>query len=159
MIYYEQHKQNREASMNTVSKVIITTLIVVVVVIGGWWLISSMSSNNNEMNNGSSSNESGSSQVEPDAEQEAAATITYSGTEFTPLSTTIQSGDVIEIMNESSNVLFFASDDHPLHRDNSELNVGDIQPGSSATFTISTSGTWGYHDHNNASASGEIVVE
>lgn len=145
--------------MNTVSKVIITTLIVVVIVIGGWWLIASMSSNNDEMSNGSPSNESDSSQIEPDVEQEAAATITYSGTEFTPSSTTVQTGDVIEIINESSNVLYFASDDHPLHHDNSELNVGDIQPGSSTTFTISTSGTWGFHDHNNASASGEIVVE
>jgi plastocyanin len=141
--------------MSTVGKVIITTIIVVVVAAGGWWLISSMSTNGNKSQQTNGQNESS----EPPQDQEIAATITYNGNEFSPASTTINVGETVKIVNDSDNVLFFASDEHPTHQDNSELNVGDIEPGSSATVTITATGTWGYHDHYNASAGGEIIVE
>lgn len=143
--------------MSTVSKVIITTIIIVIVVLGGWWLIASMSNTGNDSSNGRTNGQNGTS--EPGEVGEVAATITYNGNEFTPATTIVQRGDVIEVVNDSANVMSFASDAHPIHLDNSELNIGDIQPGSSATFTISSSGTWGYHDHYNASVGGEIIVE
>lgn len=142
--------------MSTVSKVIITTIIVVVVIVGGWWLIASMSANNS---NDSGQTNGQNDTNEPASDEEVAATVTYNGTEFTPASLTVQTGDIIEIVNNSENVMFFASDEHPTHLDNSELNVGDIEPGESATFSITSSGTWGYHDHYNAGAGGEIIVE
>jgi plastocyanin len=141
--------------MNRVGKVIITTAIVVVVAAGGWWLISSMTNNAGESQQQSGQNEGS----EPSQNQEVAATITYNGSEFSPASTTINVGETIKIVNDSEGVLFFASDEHPTHQDNSELNVGDIEPGASATFSITSSGTWGFHDHYNAGASGEIIVE
>lgn len=138
--------------MSSVSKVIITIVIVVVVALGGWWLFSSMSNTDNS-NNGQSQNANEANDAE------AAVTITYDGTGFVPASTTVAVGEVIKITNNSQNKLYFASDEHPTHLDNSELNVGDIDPGNSATFTISSAGTWTYHDHYNASAGGEIIVE
>jgi plastocyanin len=142
--------------MSTVNKVIITTIIVVVVILGGWWLIASMS----EDNSNESSNQNGQGESsEPSEDQEAAATITYNGNEFSPATITVKAGDIIKVVNDSDGVLFFASDEHPTHLDNSELNAGDIEPGASATFSITSSGTWGYHDHYNAGASGEIIVE
>lgn len=148
--------------MSSVGKVIITIVIVVVLALGAWWIVSSMSSSTDSREStGGQTEESNDSEASNDTadNQEAAVTITYDGTGFTPASTTAKVGDVIRITNNSENALYFASDEHPTHLDNSELNVGDIEPGSSATFTISSAGTWGYHDHYNASASGEIVVE
>lgn len=142
--------------MSTVNKVIITTIIIVVIVLGGWLLLSSLSGNSNESSNGTNGQNDTNNLTE---DPEIVETITYSGTEFTPATATIQTGETVEIVNESTNVLYFASDQHPTHQDNSELNVGDIQPGSSATLTITAPGTWGYHDHYNASAGGEIIVE
>lgn len=143
--------------MNTVSKVIITTVIVVVVIAGGWWLIASRSTTNNESSNNTDSSQTGSEDT--GEVQEAAATITYNGSEFTPNTITVKAGDTIEVVNNSSNVIYFASNEHPIHQDNTELNVGDIQPGSKVTFSITAPGTWEYHDHYNASAGGEITVE
>jgi plastocyanin len=143
--------------MSTVRKVIITT-VVVVVGLGGWWVIASMSAN--DMNDSSNDTTNGQEQGESaDENVEAAATITYTGEAFTPATITVKAGDTIKIMNDGENVMYFASDEHPTHLDNSELNVGDVEPGSSATFTIASSGTWGFHDHYNASAGGEIIAE
>lgn len=147
--------------MSTVSKVIITTIIIVVVVLGGWWLIASMSNTGNNSSNDTTNGggETSNGTNEPGESQEVAATIAYDGTNFTPATITVQTGDTIEVKNDSENVMYFASDKHPIHLDNSELNVGDIQPGSSAIITVTSQGTWGYHDHYNASAGGEIIVE
>jgi len=141
--------------MSTVGKVIITTIIVGVLILGGWWFLQSRSTN---MGNTSETSDSQSGENASES-QEVALTITYDGTSFTPATVTAKAGDTIQIKNDSSNTLYFASDEHPTHLDNSELNVGDIQSGASATFTISEPGTWGYHDHYNASASGEIIIE
>jgi len=85
-------------------------------------------------------------------------TITYSDDGFSPADLAVKEGTKITIKNDSSRTLDFASDDHPTHLTNSELNVGLIEPGASKNFTPSK-GTWGFHDHLNASATGQIVVE
>jgi plastocyanin len=142
--------------MSTVRKVIITTVVVVVVGLGGWWLIASMSAN--DMNDSSNDTTNGQNQA-VDEDVEVAATITYTNEGFTPATITVKVGDTIKIVNNAENVMYFASDEHPTHLNNSELNIGDIEPGSSATVTVASQGTWGYHDHYNASAGGEIIVE
>jgi plastocyanin len=142
--------------MSTVRKVIITTVVVVVVGLGGWWLIASMSAN--DMNDSSNDTTNGQNQA-ADEDVEVAATITYTNEGFTPATITVKVGDTIKIVNNAENVMYFASDEHPTHLNNSELNIGDIEPGSSATVTVASQGTWGYHDHYNASAGGEIIVE
>lgn len=143
--------------MSTVRKVIITTVVVVVVGLGGWWLIASMSGNMN--NNGSSNGTTNGQDQAADEDVEVAATIIYTDEGFTPVTITVKVGDTIKIVNNAENVMYFASDEHPTHLNNSELNIGDIEPGSSATVTVASQGTWGYHDHYNASAGGEIIVE
>lgn len=135
--------------MTRASKVIITIVIVAAVGVIGWVLISSMSSTNESIDT------SGSNQTD----KEPVLTITYNGTEFSPSEATVAVGDVVEVVNDSQNVMEFASDQHPTHLENSEFNVGDIQPGDSARFTVTTAGTWGYHDHYNATANGELIVE
>lgn len=92
-------------------------------------------------------------------ESSSQATITYTDSGFTPESINVAAGTTITIKNDSSADLDFASDDHPAHRDNSELNVGMISPGESKTFSISKSGTWGFHNHLNDNDNGKIAVD
>lgn len=142
--------------MSRASKVIITTVIVVVIIALGWIIIRTMNTNDSadtpsEPNQTELSND--------EATQDVALSISYNGTKFSPANETVRVGDRIEVVNNSQNVMEFASDQHPTHNDNSELNVGDIQPGERATFTVLTPGTWGFHDHYNATAGGELIVE
>jgi hypothetical protein len=51
------------------------------------------------------------------------------------------------------------SDPHPTHTDNPQLNQGDIAFGASKTFTLTTKGTWGFHNHHDATQHGTITVK
>ncbi len=91
--------------------------------------------------------------------QAAALTIDYSDNGFNPASATVQAGKTVKIANQSKSALNFASAVHPVHDDNSELNLGDIQPGASKTFTPTKKGTWGFHDHYKPGNTGKLTVE
>ena len=86
-------------------------------------------------------------------------TITYSESGFGDPKITVPAGANITVKNTSSRTVDFASDEHPTHRINSELNVGDIGPGESKTFTVSRKGTFGFHNHLNVSETGTITVQ
>jgi len=94
-----------------------------------------------------------------DSTKPASATITYSDSGFSPNSVTVKSGDTVAIKNTSSSDLQFDSDPHPVHTDDEELNVGTVTPGQTATFTVTTKGTFGYHNHLNASDTGTIIIQ
>lgn len=85
--------------------------------------------------------------------------ITYDGSGFSSSATSLKSGEFVKVVNNSSNDLDFDSDPHPVHTDNKELNEGDIAPGGSKTFKLTTKGTWGYHNHLDSSQKGTITVE
>lgn len=94
----------------------------------------------------------------PKTEQEV-ATLTYSNDGFSPDEITVNANETIKIVNQSSATLDFSSDPHPTHTNNPELNVGDIAPGESATFTMSKSGTWGFHNHFAPNHHGNVIVK
>ena len=52
----------------------------------------------------------------------------------------------------------FDSDPHPVHTDDTELNVGHVEPGGSMTFTVNKTGTHGYHNHLNPGDTGTIIA-
>jgi len=89
----------------------------------------------------------------------AAATITYSDSGYSPASVTVKSGEAVEIKNTSSHAMQFDSDPHPIHTNDPELNVGSVNPGESMKFTVSKTGTFGYHNHLNPSDKGTIIVK
>jgi hypothetical protein len=90
---------------------------------------------------------------------EPAATITYTNSGFEPSDSTIKSGQSVKVVNNSSQPLDFESNVHPIHTDNSELNIGEISPGSSKTFRLTTVGEWGFHNHLDSGHSGHIHVQ
>jgi len=133
-------------------KNIIGIVILVVVVVGGalWW-----------MQNGHPAAQQSSNSSAPSAGDvsQAAATITYSDSGYSPSTITVKSGDTVALKNTSSQSVQFDSDPHPVHTDDPELNVGELSPGQSATFKVITKGTHGYHNHLNPAQKGTIVVQ
>lgn len=89
----------------------------------------------------------------------AANTIVFDGNTFNPETLTVKSGTSITIKNTSSVDVQFDSDPHPVHSDDTDLNVGNIAPGESTTFTVTKVGSFSYHDHLDPGVQGKIVVE
>lgn len=130
-------------------------LLVVIAVLGGAWLVMKDKSATDSEREINISEE----QAADVNQQEADHTITYDGNAFSPTSLTVKKGDTIEIINNSGNDLDFASDPHPVHTGNSELNSGAIAPDGSVTITVTKTGSYGYHNHLNDSHRGRIIVE
>jgi plastocyanin len=86
-------------------------------------------------------------------------TITYSNDSFSPSTLTVKAGTTVTVKNASSQAIQFDSDPHPVHTDNTDLNVGVISAGQSKTFLTNRTGSFGYHNHLNPSETGTLVVQ
>jgi plastocyanin len=91
--------------------------------------------------------------------QNATDTITFDGTQFSPATLTVKSGAVLKVKNTSPQDLQMDSDPHPVHTDDTDLNVGLVSPGQSKTFTVTKIGSFGYHDHLDPSIHAKITIE
>lgn len=83
--------------------------------------------------------------------------VRYTATGFSPKTLSIKKGDTVTFTNETQNSMSVASDPHPTHTDLSGFDQKGQLGAYSYTFT--TTGTWGYHNHRNASHTGTIVVQ
>lgn len=86
------------------------------------------------------------------------ATITFSDDGFTPSTLTVKKGAKVTVQNNSSKSVQFSSANHPTHTENPEMNLRTLAPGESASYTASTVGTHGYHDHIDESKTGKVIV-
>jgi plastocyanin len=160
------------ASNNTMK--IILVLVILAVIIGAVVLLMNMGNQaaNNANNTGtnpdttaptSTVNNSANTQNETTTpsnnEGTTETTITYSGDSFSPSDVKVKAGSTVKVVNNSGDNLEFASDPHPVHTQNGELNVGSIAPGGSKTFTPTTKGSWGFHNHEKSSVTGKLTVE
>lgn len=84
--------------------------------------------------------------------------VTYDGSSFSPSNVTIDEGESVTWTNSSQITFDLASNSHPSHTNFPALNKGDVGPGETATVTFNDSGTYGYHNHSNASQTGTIIV-
>lgn len=142
--------------MKKSSAIILTIIVLLVIGIGVFALTRDKDSDNK----GSSTTAQESTSESTDSPPAVAeAIITYSDTGFSPDTITVTSGGDITVKNESSDTLAFRSDPHPVHTEDDELNIDDLAPGESRTFTVTKKGSWGYHNHLDADKSGIIVVE
>lgn len=137
--------------MNKTNKTVLIIVVIIVLAGAAFILLKPEKSNAPSTNKNTSS--------ASDSSKPAAATITYDGNTFSSSATTVNSGDAVKVVNSSSKELDFDSDPHPVHTDDPELNAGEIAPGESKTFTLTKKGTWGYHNHLDASQKGEITVK
>lgn len=97
--------------------------------------------------------------TETQEETAEAITITYTASGFSPASVTLKSGQQVTVVNNSGRSLQLSSNPHPAHTQNSELNQSTLASGRSQTFTMTKTGTWGYHNHLDDDHTGEITVQ
>lgn len=94
-----------------------------------------------------------------DLSQLAPNTINYVDAGFGPDNLSVKAGTTITIKNSSTSEIQFASDPHPAHTDNTELNVGLVAGGASKSFTVTKVGVWKFHNHLNPNQTGQITVQ
>lgn len=148
--------------MRRSTAVLIIVIIVAIVVAGVVALTvnNNSSSNNNSQPAANNSNQSSSSGADQSSTATpAAATITFDGNGFSPDTVTVKSGNTVAIKNASSQDISFNSDPHPVHTDDTDLNVGIVSPGDTKTFVVTKTGSFGYHDHLDPSFTGNIVIQ
>lgn len=128
-------------------KTLIAGIVVVIIIVGGYVAFhKSPSSKSN-----SSSSTTSSSTTAPN-------TISFDGNKFSPAVLTVKSGTMVTVKNASSQDLQMDSNPHPVHTDDTDLNVGLVSAGQSQTFTASKTGSFGYHDHLDPSIQGKITI-
>lgn len=144
------------------TKRIIIAIIAIGIIVGAavWYKMTTSSSSHTSPNTATAPNQKQETSTPHDTHNDSvAATITYDGNTFTSSTDRVAAGSKIKVVNNSTTELDFDSDPHPVHTDNPELNQGDIEAGDSRTFTVTTKGKWGFHNHHNASQRGDITVE
>lgn len=90
---------------------------------------------------------------------QSAATITYDSSGFHPSSTAVKYGNSVTFVNKSSEDIQVDSNPHPVHTDDTDLNVGVIAPGQSKTVVLTKKGSFGFHNHLDPSEQGRITIE
>lgn len=79
---------------------------------------------------------------------------------FLPAVLRIAKGTTVTFTNDDVEPLWVASNPHPTHTGYPELNSnGSLSQGEIFVFTFNRLGTWGYHNHLNASWQGTVIVE
>jgi len=137
------------------AKKVILGLIIIVILAGGGYLLFHKTKSNTSTTSGNTSSQSSSSSNS----QKIAATITYSNDGFSPAQTTVSSGDTVAIKNTSSSTMNLDSDPHPVHTDDSDLNVGAVDAGQTKTFVVTKKGSFGFHNHLDPSQRGNITIQ
>ncbi len=86
--------------------------------------------------------------------------VTYTSNGFSPAVLHITLGDTVVFKNAATAQMWVASDPHPTHTGlpGFDANKG-IVSNASYSFTFMRRGTFGYHNHLNASDRGTIIVE
>ena len=78
-------------------------------------------------------------------------TIYMKNSAFSSTNVQVATGSTVMWNNDDNKV-------HTVTADNGAFSSGDIQPGSSYSFTFKSTGTFAYHDSHNTSMTGVIVV-
>lgn len=79
---------------------------------------------------------------------------------YEPESISVKAGTKITFTNESTELVWTASDVHPTH----QLLPGfdalkGVPNGESYSYVFTKEGTWSYHNHLNPGHGGEVIVE
>ena len=169
------------------SSSVLWVLVALVVIVGGafWWMSANpgaMSGENTTVNVGANSDAAGGTFPEGSTENDTpdtpinttptTAIVTYNGGSFSPQQVTIKRGGTVTWRNSSSGNMWVASAQHPTHTvydgssraDHCASSYTGPDPfdqcrgGGDYSFTFDKTGTFGYHDHINASAFGSVTV-
>lgn len=158
-----------ESEGSEVKRIIIIALVVVAAAAAGFGIYKLVNkpetSNQSTVAADANHNHDNHSHDEATSNSEATAvaaeevTITYTNNGYSPKTVTVKAGGKVTVKNDSSRNMQFDSDPHPAHTDNQELNAEVVKAGESETFTVMRTGTFGYHNHLNASETGTIIAK
>lgn len=95
-------------------------------------------------------------QIQP---KEETTTVTLTDAGFTPKDITVKATTMVIWTNSSGKTATVDSADHPTHRLNTFLNLGEFTNGSSLQVVFDNPGKYNYHNHFNASENGTVTVE
>ncbi len=86
--------------------------------------------------------------------------VDYAANGFTPASITVKKGTMVKFVNKTSGPMSVASNPHPTHTDYPGFDQGksNFQGTNEYDFTFTKTGTWGYHNHLQASDGGTVIV-
>lgn len=86
--------------------------------------------------------------------------ISYTESGFNPARLIVKRGTRVTFTNQSSEMMWVASDPHPVHSDLRAFNqFASSGKGSTYTYTFELAGEWSYHNHEAPSHTGVIIVE
>lgn len=153
--------------------------VVIVIVLGGlyWWWSSSQSSMNMNDNSGTTTSQTGSPMIPATSTTATtgaapmSASVMFNGSSFSPASVTVAEGGTVT-WTSTAGPLWVASDPHPIHNgyDGTTMQqhcapgytgatpFDECAGGTTYSFTFDKVGTWGYHDHLDASVMGSVTV-
>lgn len=133
--------------------VLAAVIVLILIAVGAWFILKpGQKTSNTNTQTSQNTSSGGSSQNAPD-------TIVYDGNGFSPSTLTVKAGTKVTIKNTSSEALQMDSNPHPVHTDDTDLNVGAVDPGGSQAFTVTKTGTFGYHNHLDPSQQGTIIIQ
>lgn len=142
-------------------------VVAVAIVIGAWFLLSGSRAQDAEK----LPMDVGTTGVYTTDMAPIAESVTYDGSSFSPSVVVIKKGGTVTFANKSGSNMWIASAVHPTHTVYSGTGISDHCPDAQDVafdqcggetedfaFTFQKAGTWGYHDHLSASATGRITV-
>lgn len=146
--------------MSNANKVTVAAITVIVIAGGAWLLITANKKSPEATPTDSSlTQDTPKNPEQPNEESGVGAVVVYNKDGFSPATFTIKSGQKIKILNETDSTIEFASDPHPTHTTNPEMNSEDIAPGQIKEVTVTRKGEWGFHNHYSPSKRGTMTVE
>ena len=86
-------------------------------------------------------------------------TVALKDSGFVPKDITVKAGTRVVWINKNRKAATVDSNDHPTHRLYPFLNLGELSDGSLVQVVFDKAGTYGYHNHYNASETGTVTVE
>lgn len=97
---------------------------------------------------------------QPQPPVSATPVVTYTDEGYSPSTLQVKSGSTVLFRNQSSMLMWTASDPHPVHNLLSEFDPRQgFATGESYQFTFTESGSFGYHNHLRPGHGGTIIVE
>jgi len=86
-------------------------------------------------------------------------TVVYTNEGYFPKELTIKKGESVKFINLSDRMVWTASNDHPSHTIYPEFDQKTFAgKGNEYSFKFYKVGSWGFHNHANASHTGTITV-
>ncbi|MDO8548099.1 MAG: hypothetical protein Q7R71_00285 [bacterium] len=149
-------------------------IIILIVVGGGWYFLAN--------NNGSAvtpstqmqtnQNPNG-SDVTPGATANNTVTVLYGPNGFSPSTVTVKQGDTVTFTNNGGDAMWIASAPHPTHQGydgttkdthcatgyTGAAPLDQCAAGTTYSFKFDKVGIWKYHNHNDTSNFGTVVVQ